>query len=121
MICHDWDPEMLIARLKDEKFIASFWQLVRFGIVGVAATLTQYFLALFFAHVGVPLLVANPAAFVVAFIVSFSGPSFLDLSQQGAGGTQHGAVPGRGVGRPGDKRACAAGPWFILASAAVSR
>ena len=68
---------MLSTVLKNEKLMSSFWQLARFGVVGVGATLTQFVVALVLSkYAGIPLLIANPVAFAVAFGVSFSGHHF---------------------------------------------
>lgn len=63
--------------LKDQKFqalLAQFFELARFGIVGVGATLTHLGVAYLLAsHSEMPLVICNTMAFGVAFIVSFLG------------------------------------------------
>tara|TARA_R110002110_G_scaffold135312_2_gene319290 strand:+ start:4594 stop:5010 length:417 start_codon:yes stop_codon:yes gene_type:complete len=49
------------------------FQALRFGLVGVAATLTHYIVALGISALHVPILWANAVGFVVAFCISFFG------------------------------------------------
>ena len=49
------------------------FQVLRFGFVGVAATLTHYIVALGASALHVPILWANAVGFVIAFFVSFCG------------------------------------------------
>lgn len=52
-------------------FFGQRW--VRFGIVGVAATLTYFVLALLFEHWDVPVFVGNTLSYVFGFGVSYTG------------------------------------------------
>lgn len=54
-------------------FLGQRW--VRFGIVGVAATLTYAVLGLGFEHMGMPVLMGNFFAYLLAFGVSYMGQS----------------------------------------------
>lgn len=52
-------------------FFGQRW--VRFGIVGVAATITYFILALLFEHAGLPIFVGNTLSYVLGFGVSYTG------------------------------------------------
>lgn len=52
-------------------FFGQSW--VRFGIVGVAATLSYAVIGLALAHVGVPVLLGNALAYALSFAVSYLG------------------------------------------------
>ncbi len=47
--------------------------LLRFGLVGALATLVHMMIGVTLIHSGWPALLANPASFVVAFLVNFMG------------------------------------------------
>lgn len=54
---------------------ALFFQLSRFGLVGIAATAVHFLVAVGLNWLGITLLVANLVAFIVAFQVSYWGHS----------------------------------------------
>ena len=67
-------------------FLAQRW--VRFGIVGVCATLTYFILALILEQVGIPVLVGNTLAYVLGFGVSYTGHRSWTFQSQ----AQHGSA-----------------------------
>lgn len=52
-------------------FFGQRW--VRFGIVGVAATITYFVLAVIFERMGIPVFVGNTLSYVFGFGVSYTG------------------------------------------------
>ncbi|PZP55839.1 MAG: GtrA family protein [Micavibrio aeruginosavorus] len=57
-----------------ERYAGHVWELVRFGIVGVGATLTHLLAAFLLRHqTEIPLIAINIIAFLIAFGVSFIG------------------------------------------------
>ncbi len=49
------------------------WQIVRFSLIGAAATLIHLLVGVTLIHAGWGPLIANAAAFCIAFFVSFAG------------------------------------------------
>lgn len=65
-----------------ETVLAQRW--IRFGIVGVTATLCYFLLGLLFFYVcKLPLLVANTLAYVLSFFVSYFGQSLWTFKARG--------------------------------------
>lgn len=73
-----------------QRINAQFSQILRFGIVGVGATLTHMAAALVFLQfLNMAPLIANLCAFLIAFSVSFTGHYYWTFSKPGH---QHRAV-----------------------------
>ncbi|MEL7138867.1 MAG: GtrA family protein [Pseudomonadota bacterium] len=69
------------------RLIEEFWRVVRFGIVGVAATLTHALGVIAFVELaGLTPAWANPAAFLVAVPVSYFGHYFFTYAASSAHG-----------------------------------
>lgn len=57
-------------------------QFLRFGLVGALATLVHMLIGVTLIHSGWPALVANPIAFLIAFVASFMGHYGFSFSDQ---------------------------------------
>ncbi len=64
----------------------TFWQLARFGVIGVLAALTHYAIAIALTHHGMIAGWANLVAFVTAFWVSYFGHRYFSFD---AGDVSH--------------------------------
>ena len=66
-------------------FLGQSW--VRFGIVGVAATLVYFVLAVAFERYGVPIFVGNTLSYVLGFGVSYTGHCFWTFKSKASHGS----------------------------------
>ncbi len=62
-----------------DTLLHTFWQLVRFGIIGVAAAITHYLVALLLVSKGILPGWANLFAFITAFWVSYFGHRYFSF------------------------------------------
>jgi len=62
-----------------ETLLHTFWQLVRFGIIGVAAAITHYVVALLLVGQAILPAWANLFAFITAFWVSYFGHRYFSF------------------------------------------
>lgn len=86
--------------------------LARFGVVGVAATLVHYGVALAVAQAGGRLLLANLAGFVVAFAVSFLGHHRWTF--------RHGGAPARRIGQAAARFLLVSGSSFVFSTVVLA-
>ena len=87
--------------------------LARFGIVGVAATLVHYGVALAAARAGAPLLLANLAGFCLGFVVSFLGHHHWTFRRPGA-------APARAIGQSAARFFAVSGTSFLFSTVVLA-